>query len=92
MTKSLSQTYAKGRTLSVRVTAQQLADLSMFAEVDGVAVAEQMRRAVDLLLKERRADPEFRKRVEAAMARGAALLRELDEPKMAKILTRKSRG
>lgn len=75
-----------GRMLSVRVPESQAEDLEAFAQFDGVALAEEIRRAIAMLLEQRRKDPEFRERVKAALERSQRLLRELGEDEMAQKL------
>lgn len=65
------------RIVSVRLPEEQFADLATIAKFDGVALAELMRAGVDLLLEERRSDPEFRKRVEQAYAEAQRLLADV---------------
>ena len=72
---------------TVRLREDQAQALEMLAEFDGVAVAVAMRTAVDLLIAQRHADPAFRARVEAAIARAQATLLRLDEPQMAAALS-----
>jgi hypothetical protein len=68
-----------GKILSVRLPEDQATDLEMFAQFDGVAVAEEVRHAIELLLESRRKDPKFRERVLAAVERSRKLLSELGE-------------
>ena len=77
---------AKSKIYSVRVDEKLATDLERFADVDGIAVAEQMRRAIELLLESRRKDPEFRERVRSAVERSQRLLKELGEPEMSTAL------
>jgi hypothetical protein len=77
---------AKSKIYSVRVDEKLAEDLERFADVDGIAVAEQMRRAIELLLESRRKDPKFRERVREAVERSQRLLKELGEPEMSKAL------
>ena len=72
--------------LSVRVPDDQAASLEAFAQFDGVAVAEEVRHAIDLLLQSRRRDPAFRKRVLAMLERSQQLLKELGEAESAEAL------
>jgi hypothetical protein len=74
---------SKSKIYSVRVDEKLAEDLERFAEVDGVAVAEQMRRAIELLLESRRRDPEFHERVRKAVERTQRLLAEIGEPEVA---------
>jgi hypothetical protein len=63
---------------SVRLTAGQAAELDDLASFDGVAVAEEIREAIDLLIAERRNDPAFRERVRAFAERSSRVLASLE--------------
>lgn len=73
----------EGKTLSVRVSKGQAADLEAFASFDGVAIAEEVRQAIEMLLEARRNDPDFRERVRGALERGRRLLEEMGEREVA---------
>lgn len=51
------------RVLTFRLHEEQVAELETVARFDGVALAEELREAVELLLTARRSDPEFLARV-----------------------------
>lgn len=74
------------RTMSVRVPEVQMKELETLAQFDGVAVAQEIREAVNLLIEQRRNDPAFRERVNEALDRTRALLREHDASDLAKEL------
>jgi hypothetical protein len=63
------------RVLTVRLPDEQITDLETVASFDGVAMAELLRAGVELLLQQRRNDPDFRKRVEAKYAEAQRLLK-----------------
>lgn len=67
------------KTLSVRLTEQRAAEIEALAQFDGVAVAEEIREAVQMLIAARRTDPGFRKRVEETMKRARRMLAEIDD-------------
>jgi len=73
--------------LSFRIDDAIAADLEAVAEVDRVAVAEEVRRAIELLLVSRRKDPAFRQRVLEAVERSQRLLAELGEARAADALS-----
>ena len=75
------------KMLSFRIDDAIAADLEAVAEVDRVAVAEEVRRAIELLLASRRKDPAFRQRVMEAVARSQRLLAELGDPEAAAALS-----
>lgn len=62
------------RVVTVRLPDEQVADLETIAKFDGVAMAELLRAGVELLLEERRNDPEFRVRVEKVYADAQTML------------------
>jgi predicted DNA-binding protein len=66
------------KTTSVRLSAEQAAELEDLASFDGVAVAQEIREAIDLLITERRNDPAFRERVSAFAERSARMLERLE--------------
>jgi hypothetical protein len=66
------------KTTTVRLPADTARELEDLASFDGVAVAQEIREAIDLLIKERRNDPAFRDRVNAAVARSREMLERLD--------------
>ncbi len=66
------------KVITVRLPEQQVADLETIARFDGVALAEVVRAGVELVLESRRADPEFRVRVEKAYAEAQRLLQDVE--------------
>jgi len=66
------------KTTTVRLPAEQAAELEDLASFDGVAVAQEIREAIDLLIAERRNDPAFRERVNAFAERSARMLERLE--------------
>src|SRR5213595_282777 len=54
---------ATTRPVTVRLSEEQLSALEVVARFDGVALAEELRQGVELLLAARRDDPAFRERV-----------------------------
>lgn len=66
------------RTLTFRLPDAQVAALETVARFDGVALAEELREGVELLLAARRDDPEFRKRVHESIEQARSILAEVD--------------
>jgi Arc/MetJ-type ribon-helix-helix transcriptional regulator len=66
------------KIITVRLPEEQVSDLETIARFDGVALAEVVRAGVELVLESRRADPEFRVRVEKAYAEAQRLLQGVD--------------
>lgn len=64
------------RVMSVRLPDEDMKDLETLAQFDGVAVAKEIREAVRLLVEQRRSDPAFRARVNAALEKTRALLNQ----------------
>jgi hypothetical protein len=71
-------THLTHKTTSVRLSAEQAAELEDLASFDGVAVAQEIREAIDLLITERRNDPAFKERVSAFAERSARMLERLE--------------
>ena len=78
------------KTFSVRLANEQVAELSALATFDGVAIAEEIREAISLLLKAKAQDPAFVQRVKhvydnagkmlAKLERGQELIKALGDP------------
>lgn len=66
---------AKGFT--VRLSDDDAAELEAVARVDGVPVAEEIRRAIGDLVAERRADTEFQARLRRSIEENQAILDRL---------------
>lgn len=64
--------------MTVRMSEGEMQQLETLAQFDGVAVAQEIREAVRLLVAERRQDPAFRARVNDALRRTQELLAEQD--------------
>jgi hypothetical protein len=62
------------RTLTFRLPDTQVAALETVARFDGVALAEELREGVELLLAARRGDPDFRGRVEDSIQEARTIL------------------
>lgn len=71
------------KTMSVRFAVDEMERLETLAQFDGVAVAEEIREAVNLLIEQRRNDRAFRARVAEALERTRALLNEADAEDLA---------
>lgn len=65
----------KARTL--RLPAEQAETLEAIAGVDEVSINEEIRQAIDAHIAARRADPEFRERLQASIARNKEILDRL---------------
>ena len=67
------------KPLTIRLSADQLEQIETISRIDGVAIAEEIREAVDLLLADRRGDEAFRQRVAESFARARQLISSDDE-------------
>jgi hypothetical protein len=65
----------KARTL--RLPAEQAETLEAIAGIDDVSINEEIRQAIDAHIEARRADPEFRKRLQASIERNKEILERL---------------
>lgn len=68
---------SKTRAMTIRLDDQQAAMLEMVARVDDTNTTETIRSAIDAAIASRRADPEFRARLEAVRRRDAEIFDEL---------------
>jgi predicted DNA-binding protein len=66
------------KTTTVRLPSSIAAELEDVASFDGVAVAQEIREAIELLIRERKSDPAFRARVHATVSRSRRMLEQLD--------------
>ena len=62
------------KTISVRMPAEQYGLVDTIARIEEIPVAEAVRRAVDLMVEEKRRDVDFRERVLASVERARKLL------------------
>lgn len=67
------------KILTVRLPADQAQELEAVAEVNGVAVAEEVRAAIAAHIEARRKDEEFRGRLRASIERNKMILEKLAE-------------
>ena len=67
------------KTMTLRLTDQQATDLEAMARVDGVAVSEAVRIAIDERLKARREDREFQARLRRLMVENQRALERLSQ-------------
>ena len=74
---------SKQRTISVRLTDDVVVQLETLARFDGVALAEEIREGIGLLLAARKADPEFHDRVRTVLEDAKTLLNEIGEEDVA---------
>ena len=65
-----------GKTLSVRMSQEQYEQVETIAQIEGVPIAETIRAGLELLIKAKRHDQGFRKRVLDAVSRAQRLLDE----------------
>lgn len=63
--------------MTVRLSDAQASELDAVAEVDGMATAEAIRRAVTDYIEQRRGDEDFRRRSREALERQRAILEKL---------------
>jgi predicted transcriptional regulator len=66
-----------GKVTSVRLLGDQPAELDTVARVEGVSVSEIVRAAIYQYIAARRADPEFKKRLEAQVEEDREVLERL---------------
>jgi len=67
------------KAFTIRLSEEQAEELSVIANVDGMATAEAVRRAVQAYIDERRGDQDFRRRTREALKRHEAVLRRFAE-------------
>jgi hypothetical protein len=79
-------TRTKERTISVRLTDDIVVQLETLARFDGVAIAEEIREAIRLLVAAKKEDPEFRERVRTVIEEAKRLLAEVGEDVVADAL------
>jgi Arc/MetJ-type ribon-helix-helix transcriptional regulator len=74
------------KTISVRLTDDVVVQLETLARFDGVAIAEEIRDGIALLLAAKKQDPAFRERVQTVLEDAKRLLAEIGEPDVAEAL------
>jgi hypothetical protein len=79
LSQPASQPKTSSRTVSIRLSPEDHALIDEYAKFDGVAVSEEIRTAVQMLIQQRRGDPGFRMRVESSLKRAQELLNELGD-------------
>jgi hypothetical protein len=67
------------KAFTVRLDAEQAADLEAVAAADGVSVAEEVRQAIADRIEQRRRDPEFQSKIKAIMEQNRRVLERLAE-------------
>ena len=65
------------RARTLRLPTDQAEKLEAIAGVDGVSMNEEIRQAIDAHIEARRADPAFRRRLQASMKRNKEILERL---------------
>jgi hypothetical protein len=70
---------AMPKTMTLRLTDQQAADLEAMARVDGVSVSEAVRAAIDERIRARREDREFQARLRRLMIQNQRALERLSQ-------------
>jgi Arc/MetJ-type ribon-helix-helix transcriptional regulator len=68
---------AKTKAMTLRLPADQAAELEAVARADGKAVSESVREAIDTLIAERRKDKEFQARLRKMVEENQAILDRL---------------
>lgn len=68
----------ESRVVTVRIPVDQLAELETVASFDGVALAEELREAVHLLLAARRNDPAFHAKIRDSFEQAREMLEGVD--------------
>lgn len=76
----------QNKTISVRLTDDVVMQLETLARFDGVAIAEEIRHGIALLLAAKKQDPEFRERVQTVLEDAKRLLAEIGEQDVAEAL------
>jgi hypothetical protein len=66
------------KVVTFRLSEDQVKALETVATFDGVALAEEIREGIELLLEARRNDPEFRQRVQASIEKAQDILGDVD--------------
>jgi hypothetical protein len=66
------------KVITFRLSQEQVDALETVATFDGVALAEELREGVELLLEARRGDPEFRRRVRDSLKKAESILSGVD--------------
>ena len=67
------------KAITVRLDADQAADIEVVAAADGVSVAEEIRRAVADRIDARRGDPAFQERIRSIIEQNQRVLERLAE-------------
>jgi hypothetical protein len=65
------------RARTLRLPAEQAETLEAIAGIDQVSINEEIRRAIDAHIEARRADPDFRRRLQASIKRNGEILERL---------------
>jgi Arc/MetJ-type ribon-helix-helix transcriptional regulator len=73
----MDDTPVKAKAMTLRLPADQAAELEAVARADGKTVSEAVRDAIDALIDERRKDKEFRARLRAMVEEDRAILERL---------------
>ena len=66
------------KVVTFRLSDEQVDALETVATFDGVALAEELREGVELLLEARRNDPEFRQRVRESLEKAQHILGDVE--------------
>jgi LDH2 family malate/lactate/ureidoglycolate dehydrogenase len=67
------------KAMTVRLPADQALALEAVAQADGMAIADEIRTAIDELIEKKRRDPEFQERLRASLERHKTILERLAE-------------
>lgn len=67
------------KAMTVRLPGEQAAFLEAVAEVEGVAIADEIRSAIGDLIERKRQDPDFQDRLKASLERNRSILERLAE-------------
>lgn len=67
------------KAMTVRLPAEQAAELEAVAQVEGVPVAEEIRTAIAAHIEARRNDESFRARLRASIERNKQILEKLSQ-------------
>ncbi len=65
------------KAMTVRVSADQAAELEAVAQVEGAPVSEEIRKAIAAHIEAKMRDKEFQERLRASLQRNEAILKKL---------------
>ncbi len=66
-----------GKAMTLRLSDEQAEALEALAQVEGIAISDAVRQAIDQLIEDRKKDTAFRKRVRESIAKNQRILERL---------------